>query len=158
MASKYHSGRIHRRNFNDPGHAHALTFSCYHRLPFLSGERTCQWLASSIENARQRLQFDLWAWVFMPDHVHLIIHPRRPVYDIAAIRRHIKEPVARKAVAWLKEHDPRWLARVERQRGDPEGIPFLAVRGRIRQEYHEHQDAARHDRLHPRKPVSQTAC
>ena len=73
MASKYHSGRTHRRNFNDPGHAHALTFSCYHRLQFLSGERTCQWLASSIENARQRLQFDLWAWVFMPDHVHLII-------------------------------------------------------------------------------------
>ncbi len=53
----------------------------------------------------------------MPDHVHLIIHPRQQVYDIASIRRRIKEPVARKAIRWLKEYAPEWLPRIERQRG-----------------------------------------
>lgn len=111
------SERRHRRNYNDPGHAHELTFSCYRRFDFLSRDRTCQWLVESIEAARQRLDFDVWAWVFMPDHVHIIVRPRQPTYDIAAIRRRIKEPVARQALAWLREQAPEWLPRIERQRG-----------------------------------------
>lgn len=111
------SPRRHRKNYNDPGHAHELTFSCYRRFPFLSRDRTCQWLVESIEAARQRLDFDVWAWVFMPDHVHLIVRPRRATHDIAAIRRCIKEPVARHAVSWLREQAPEWLSRIERRRG-----------------------------------------
>ncbi len=117
MAPARRPNKPHRKNINDPGHAHELTFSCYHRFPFLERERTCQWLVASIENARIKLEFDLWAWVFMPDHVHLIIHPRQSHYDISAVRRLIKEPVARKAIAWLKENAPEWLPRIERQRG-----------------------------------------
>src|SRR5690349_12644938 len=110
--------RRHRRNFNEPGHAHELTFSCYHKYPFLSRERTYQWLKDAIENARRKLDFDLWAWVFMSDHAHLIVHPRQPKYDIALIRRLIKEPVAQEAIAWMKRHSPEWLSKVERRRGN----------------------------------------
>lgn len=77
----------------------------------------CQWLVDSIDNARRALDFDLWAWVFMPDHVHLIIHPRRTVYDIAQIRRLVKEPVARQAVSWIRENAPEWLGKITRKRG-----------------------------------------
>ena len=86
--------RRHRRNYNDPGHAHALTFSCYHGYLFLQAERTCRWLAEAIEQARNELDFDLWAYVFMPEHAHLIVHPRPNEYDIARIRQAIKEPAA----------------------------------------------------------------
>jgi putative transposase len=110
--------RRHRRNYNEPGHAHELTFSCYQRFPFLGRDRTCQWLRDSLEEARRTLDFDLWAWVFMPDHVHLIVHPRQPVYDIALIRRRIKEPVAQQAIAWIRHHAPEWLSRMERRRGN----------------------------------------
>ena len=41
--------RRHRCNFNDVGHAHGLTFSCYHRYPFLKSERTCMWLKEAID-------------------------------------------------------------------------------------------------------------
>lgn len=109
--------RPHRKNINEPGHAHELTFSCYHRSPFLSRERPCEWLVNAIEQARIHLEFDVWAWVFMPDHVHLIVHPRRAKYDMAAIRRLIKEPVARQAIAYWREHAPDWLAKIERKRG-----------------------------------------
>ncbi len=117
MAPARGARKRHRRNFNEPGHAHELTFSCYRRFPFLARDRTCEWLVQSIDDARRSLQFDLWAWVFMPDHVHLIVHPRRPTYDIAVVRRHIKEPVARQAVAWLREQSLEWLPKIERQRG-----------------------------------------
>ena len=89
--------REHRRNCNDPGHAHELTFSCYKRYQFLRAERTCLWLAESIEEARTRWNFDLWAYVFMPEHVHLIVYPWDRPYEIAEIRKAIKSPVGSQA-------------------------------------------------------------
>ena len=110
--------RRHRRNFNEPGHAHELTFSCYHRFQFLQAERTCQWLAQAIDEARTELRFDLWAYVFMPEHAHLVVHPREHVYDIADIRKAIKSPVASRAIRFLEEEAPEWVPRITRRRGD----------------------------------------
>lgn len=118
MTLSFASATPHRRNYNVPGHAHSLTFSCYKRYPFLSKDRTCEWLADSIEKARSDLNFDLWAWVFMPDHAHLVIHPRNEIYDIAVIRRLIKEPAAQKAIKWSRNNSLEWLRKIERQRGD----------------------------------------
>jgi putative transposase len=109
--------RLHRRNFNDPGQAHELTFCCYHGYQFLKAERTCQWLKESIDAARSVLDFALWAYVFMPEHVHLIVWPRKPVYEIADIRKATKEPVARRAIGFLSKRAPHWLPRITRRRG-----------------------------------------
>ena len=38
---------------------------------------TYQWLAEAIVEAD--LNFDVWAYVFMPEHVHLIVCPREAV-------------------------------------------------------------------------------
>src|SRR6476660_8473230 len=107
----------HRQNFNDPGDAHELTFSCYQRFAFLRADRTCEWLKEAIDNARVKLDFALWAYVFMPEHVHLIVCPRCPVYDVAAIRKAIKEPVGRRSARFLARYAPEWLARVTQRRG-----------------------------------------
>ncbi len=109
--------RRHRININEPRQAHELTFSCYRRFPFLKAERTCQWLADALEQARRDLDFSVWAYVFMPDHAHVIIYPRQEDYDIAGIRKSIKGPVGRKAIAHLMAYDPEWLPRITRQRG-----------------------------------------
>jgi putative transposase len=111
------SKRRKRRSYNEPGHAHALTFTCYHGFKFLSAERTCLWLAQEIETARVELDFALWAFVFMPEHVHLIVWPRRPVYEVASILQAIKEPVGRRATSYLSRHAPVWLARITQGRG-----------------------------------------
>ena len=111
------STRIHRKNYNRPGHAHELTFGCYQGYAFLHSERTCQWLAESITAARSELQFNVWAYVFMPNHVHLVVHPRHDAYDIAELRKAIKHPTSRKSLAWMCEHAPHWLPRVTRRRG-----------------------------------------
>jgi putative transposase len=111
--------RQHRpKAYNDPGHAHELTFSCYRRYPFLSKERTCQWLAAEIEKARRELKYWLCAYVFMPDHAHLIVCPQEKVYDDSEFLKRVKERVSRKAVQYLKRESPEWLARIRVPRGD----------------------------------------
>jgi putative transposase len=114
MAAK----RRHRRRYNEPGQAHELTFSCYHGHKFLQAERTCEWLRDALTKARADLEFDLWAHVFIPEHAHLIVFPRRKIYDIADILEAIKQPVARKALAYIRKHAPEWLPRITVQSGD----------------------------------------
>ena len=60
------------------------------------------------------LDFDVWAYVVMPEHVHLIVRPRRPVYDMAAILKEVKGPVGDKAVAAMTSA---WRERITRTRG-----------------------------------------
>jgi len=112
-----HSQRRKRRAYNQPGHAHELTFSCYQKFKFLKADRTNRWLAEAIEQMRGKLDVALWAYVFMPDHVHLVIYPRRPSYSVSEILRAIKEPVSRQAVTFLTEHAPDWLSRITHGRG-----------------------------------------
>lgn len=105
--------RLQRRPaINEPGHAHEFTFSCYRRFQFLKAERTCEWLAEAIDTARKEHDFALWAYVFMPEHVHLIIYPRQEHYDVCAILKSIKQPMGRKAVTYLRRHAPHWLERI----------------------------------------------
>jgi len=114
---KMTSKRQHRRNYNDPGHAHELTFSCYKGFRFLQADRTCNWLCAAIGEARLQFNIDIWGFVFMPEHVHLIIHPRDSDYDISAVRKSIKSPVGSKAIKFLKAESPEWIPRISRQRG-----------------------------------------
>jgi putative transposase len=109
---------------NESGHAHELTFSCFHRFKFLQAERTCEWLADAINEARKELDFSLWAFVFMPEHVHLVVYPRQPEYDVSLILKAIKEPVGRKAVKYLREHAPEWIPRSTVKRGQREERHF----------------------------------
>lgn len=106
----------HRKNINEFGHAHELTFSCYRGIRFLNNDQICQWLADAINHARVAYEFQLWAYVFMPNHVHLVIYPTKQEYDIAQIRKAIKSPVGKQAIAYLKTNAPEWLPRITRTR------------------------------------------
>lgn len=106
-----------RQSFNLPGHAHELTFSCYQRFKFLNTERTCLWLAEAIQAARVQHEFDVWAFVFMPEHAHLIVRPRRAEYRMSAIFSGIKLPVGRRAINYLVSKRSPWLAKITRLRG-----------------------------------------
>ena len=106
-----------RRGFDELGHVHELNFACFQRYRFLVAGRTCQWLADAIGEARERHGFDLWAYVFMPDHAHLILRPHALGTTVAAILKGIKQPVGRRALLYLEAHAPRWLPRLTRRRG-----------------------------------------
>ena len=91
---------LHRKKcvrYNEPGHAHSLTFSCKGRCPLLVSDLTRQLLVESLAAARQRYGFDIWAYVIMPDHVHLLIWPRQQDYSISEILRAVKRPMSFRA-------------------------------------------------------------
>jgi putative transposase len=56
-------GRVRkkRRSWNEPGHAHELTFTCMRRWPMLAKDRTRTWFIESLENARRKWNFAIWA-------------------------------------------------------------------------------------------------
>jgi putative transposase len=58
------------------------------------------------------MQFDLWAYVIMPEHVHILLRPREQIYDMSRILWRIKRPVAQRAIAYLEHNAPEWLARL----------------------------------------------
>jgi putative transposase len=100
------------KRHNLAGHAHELTFSCYQNRPFLKSNRTCDWLVEAIQKAREKHNFSLWAYVFMPNHVHLLICPNQESYSIPSILQTIKQPVSFKAIQYLKKEKPDGLAQL----------------------------------------------
>ena len=100
------------QSYNIPGHAHELTFSCFQRLALLNRDRTRQWFIDALKDARQELRLLLWAYVIMPEHVHVIVCPRDKKYEIRLIRTALKVPVQRRALAFLKRRAHPFLNRL----------------------------------------------
>ncbi len=99
------------RHYDEPNHAHFLTFSCYRRLPLLIKDRSRHWLIEALQAARQKHRFDLWGWVIMPEHVHLLLWPR-PGCRTQTILADIKRPVGQQAIHWLEANHPDFLERL----------------------------------------------
>ena len=69
------------RHYDEPGHFHELTFSCYRRMPLLTNDVWRAMLSVSIDRAVKGHSFRLIAFVFMPEHVHLLISSCRWYID-----------------------------------------------------------------------------
>ncbi|GAB4140540.1 MAG: transposase [Planctomycetaceae bacterium] len=80
------------RHFHEPGHLHELTFSCYQQKPLLVDESWREMLAESVDRAMTRHGYRLIAFVFMPEHVHLLVFPERDSSPIPALLKAIKRP------------------------------------------------------------------
>jgi len=105
---------------NTPGDAHALTFSCFKNRPFLNRDRSRQWLLDTLAKARDKHSFELWAYVLMPEHVHLLIYPLREDNSISGILLDVKRPVARQAVRFVRTQAPGFLKMMRDQQPNGE--------------------------------------
>src|SRR4051812_26700660 len=83
-----------KRTYNEPGHAHFITCSCYQRWPLLAKDRSRLWVIESLRNLREKFTVDLWAYVIMPEHVHLLLRPRRPEYRMEHLLAAFKRPIS----------------------------------------------------------------
>jgi putative transposase len=59
--------------YQQSGHDHFITFSCYHRQPWLISRATRIRFENSLERTRIRYGFVVMAYVIMPEHVHLLL-------------------------------------------------------------------------------------
>jgi putative transposase len=108
-----HSG--HRklcRRYDVPGDAHCLTFSCFRRLPLLGRDRSRRWMLDALNLGRSQGKYDLWAYVIMPEHVHVVLLPHREA-TIAGILTTLRQSVSKRALVWLRQHAPAFLAEIE---------------------------------------------
>lgn len=83
----FHAGPHRKRvqHVHEPGDVHELTFSCYRRMPLLTNDTWRNLLCEAIDRAVERHDFRLYAFVLMPEHVHLIVHPREAPLVEAAV-------------------------------------------------------------------------
>jgi putative transposase len=113
-----------RQRIDEPGDAREFTFCCYRRFSFLGKDRTRNWLIDAMNSARQKYPFDIWAYVLMPDHAHLLLFPREPGLKMGPIVGEIKEVVGRKGVAYIRKHSPEWLPKITVREGKRERHRF----------------------------------
>jgi putative transposase len=110
-----HEAAPHRktiRHFHEPGDLHELTFSCYRRLPILTNNAWRAKLSSAIDEACDSLGCYLAAFVYMPEHAHLLVWGIRAKEDVSRLLGGIKRPVAAKVRADLERTQSRLLNRL----------------------------------------------
>jgi putative transposase len=61
------------KRYQTSGHDHAINFSCYHHFPYLQLPTSRDLFEHSLEKTRIKYQFEIYAYVVMPDHVHLLV-------------------------------------------------------------------------------------
>lgn len=97
--------RVHR-----PGHFHELTFSCYHGKPLLTNDPWRRELSQHVNDVGRDHQIDLHAFVFMPNHVHLLVYPLHSGSDIAKSLGQFKNRFSRSIKKILQQNKSRLLS------------------------------------------------
>ncbi|MBI1346874.1 hypothetical protein GC163_11365 [bacterium] len=83
------------KHYHEPGHLHEFTFSCYQRQPLLTNDSGREQLSRTMDEAGRIEQFDLVAFVFMPEHVHLLANPRSAEPQFGRYLARIKQPFSK---------------------------------------------------------------
>jgi putative transposase len=101
---------LHR--FEHYGHGRYLTFSCHQRLPLFRNDRIKDAFAERLAFVKAKLGFRLYAWVVMPEHVHLLIQTGRADLTVETILHSLKSHFAATVLARWREMKAPILARV----------------------------------------------
>ena len=102
-----------------------MTFSCYHQKPLLTDDGRLGMLAESVERAIRGHDFRLVAFVFMPEHVHLLVYPTIPEPRLDLLLKAIKRPFSfRVKQAFQETRDPRLGELTVRERPGVERFRF----------------------------------
>jgi REP-associated tyrosine transposase len=91
------------RHYHDPGCCHELTFSCYGRRPLLTNDTWRSLLSEEIDRATERHGYMLTAFVFMPEHVHLLAYPGPNASTIDQFLSGFKRPFSFRIKRLLQE-------------------------------------------------------
>ena len=83
------------RHIHEPGHWHEFTFSTFRRKPLLTNDDWRQKLARNLDAANEQFRFELVAFVFMPEHVHLLTVPLDDRPEFGKYLARIKRPFSK---------------------------------------------------------------
>ncbi|MFH0883674.1 MAG: transposase [bacterium] len=97
--------------YQDTAHARYLTFGCYRRKHLFSHPELADLFVKKLDRWRNQHSFRLWAYVVMPNHVHLLIHD--PGADLGKPLSTLKRSFALDAMEWLPLKYPVTYAELE---------------------------------------------
>jgi putative transposase len=83
------------RRYYENGCAYFITTKTRHNLPLFSSEINCKILLLSLEFFKLVLDYKIFAYCLMPDHLHIILQPIG-VYNFSYIMKMLKGSFARK--------------------------------------------------------------
>jgi putative transposase len=106
--------RMRRREV--PNGVRFVTFSCYRRMALLGTGRLRDAFVGALAGAHAAGSFDLYAWVVMPEHVHLMVRPRVGG-AWAPVAAGLKTSFARLAIGRWRELGAPVLARLRQPDG-----------------------------------------
>jgi putative transposase len=104
------------RRIERPNHARFLTFSCFHRLALFSNDAIKDIFAEQLQRTRDRHAFLLYAWVVMPEHVHLLLRANGPS-DVPTILQTLRSGVAKRVIRRWRELNAPVLSRLRGPHG-----------------------------------------
>lgn len=84
-----------KRTYNTPGEAHFLTFSTFKRMSLLSDLDLAEIVARNIFSTSQDMNFDVWGYVIMPNHCHILCICREELYSISEYLANVKRQSAK---------------------------------------------------------------
>src|SRR5262249_40221221 len=83
------------------------------------------WKPALPDQTRPVPGFHLWAFVIMPEHVHVLIYPGETPGRMADILYTLKKSVANRAITYLTAHAPAFLPQMmDRQPNGPTAVRF----------------------------------
>ena len=91
------------KHYEGLGHLRELTFSCHGRRPLLTCGTRCQILAESLGQACIDEGFGLVAFIFMPEHVHLLVQPDSRESKVSRLLAKTKQPASKRIKSLLAE-------------------------------------------------------
>ncbi len=83
------------KRFQQAGSLHFVTFSCFHRLPLLEVPEAAETVEAVLEATRARHRARVYAYVLMPEHVHLLINEPESI-RLAQFLKATKQAASRK--------------------------------------------------------------
>jgi putative transposase len=109
--------RIRRKlkRIDELGDVRYLTCSCYQRLPLLNNDQIRSLFADELNRVQASVGFELYAWVVMPEHFHLLVLPADG--QVTTLLRRLKAPLARRVIGRWREIGAPILRRIEDNRG-----------------------------------------
>jgi putative transposase len=84
-------------------HVRFLTFSTYRRLALFGNAKIRDRFAEHLADAKRRHGFHLYAWVLMPEHVHLLMWPEVEEHPISRVLHSLKRLFSLEVLARWRE-------------------------------------------------------
>lgn len=126
-----------------------ITFSCERRLPLLGHPGIRDVFVAAMAEAKLRFRFDLFAWVVMPEHVHILIRPRDGI-PASRLLNFVKKSVAQRVITRWKRLKAPVLTAIVR---DDESPRFWQKGGGFDRNVREAAEFAKEVRYIHRNPV-----